>query len=119
MWSRGLGKTEVLMDFRYYKLVKEPGSRDLFIIGRMREPVNWEFRITLQPDDLPGFMQMFLHFAMLKFIVRNLHRYFLDLFRRDTSPAEDRENLEERVNTAYEQVMSGGRPGRRPAVVNH
>ncbi len=113
LWSRGLGRTEVMMDFRYYKLLREPGSRDLFIIGRMRDPVNWEFRITLQPEDLPGFMKIFFQFAMLKFILRNSHRYIIDLFRRKPSMEDELENLEERVSAAYEQVMTGGRPGRR------
>ncbi|MFZ5570367.1 MAG: hypothetical protein ACOZF0_08180 [Thermodesulfobacteriota bacterium] len=114
LWSRGLGRTEVLMDFRYYKLLQKPGSRELYIIGRMRDPVNWEFRITLQPEDLPGFMRMFFHLAMLKFIFRNIHRCIIDFFQRNSSIRAEQEHLEERVDSAYEQVMSGGRTARRP-----
>jgi len=49
LWSRGLGKTEVLMDFRHYKTVKDPESENVFIIGSMQDPVNWEFKITFTP----------------------------------------------------------------------
>lgn len=109
LWSRGLGKTEVLMDFRYYKTIRDPESSRVFIIGSMQDPVNWEFRITLGPDDVPGLVKMFFSMAMLKLVFKNLHRYVGYLFNR-RKYANGTENLEEKVNSAYEQVFYGRRP---------
>ena len=45
LWSRGLGKTEINMDLRYYKLVKDEETGGVTIIGNMQSPVTWEFTI--------------------------------------------------------------------------
>jgi hypothetical protein len=113
LWSRGLGKTEVLMDFRYYKTVKDPESDNIFIIGSMQDPVNWEFRITFSPEDVPGLVKTFFNFSMIKLLIKNIHRYFIYLWNRNKFVDNDSSDLEKKVNEAYDQVMYGRRPGDR------
>ncbi len=113
LWSRGLGRTEVLMDFRYYKTIKDPESDDIFVIGSMQDPVNWEFRITFGPEDIPGLIKMFFNFVMIKLVVKNIHKYFVYLFNRKKYAEPGGLDLEKKVNDAYEQVMYGRRPGDR------
>jgi hypothetical protein len=113
LWSRGLGRTEVLMDFRYYKTIKDPESDDIFVIGSMRDPVNWEFRITFGPEDVPGLIKMFCNFAMIKLVAKNIHKYLVYLFNRKKYAEPGGLDLEKKVNDAYEQVMYGRRPGDR------
>ncbi len=113
LWSRGLGKSEVLMDFRDYKTMKDPESDSVFIIGSMQDPVNWEFKITLTPEDIPGLMKIFFNFSMIKLLIKNIHRYFIYLWHRQEFIEKDGPDLEKKVNDAYEQVMYGRRPGDR------
>jgi hypothetical protein len=113
LWSRGLGRTEVLMDFRYYKTIKDVESDNVFIIGSMQDPVNWEFRITFSPDDVPGLIKTFFNFSMIKLLIKNLPRYFIYLWNRKKYTDGDAIDLEKKVNDAYEQVMYGRRPGDR------
>lgn len=105
LWSRGLGKTEIYMDFRHYKSMKDPDSGNILVIGKMQDPVNWEFKITLQPEDIGGIMKVALNFAMIKFVLKNLYQYIVYLFNRKKYQTES--DITEKVNSAYEQVMIG------------
>jgi hypothetical protein len=113
LWSRGLGRTEVFMDFRYYKTMKDPGSDHVFIIGSMQDPVNWEFRITFTPEDVPGMIKTFFNISMIKLLIKNIPRYFIYLWNRKKFTENDESDVEKKVNDAYEQVMYGRRPGDR------
>ena len=64
VWSKGLGKTELLADCRYYEVAKDPESENVFIIGNITNPVNWEFRAILEPEDVPGFMKLVFNGCM-------------------------------------------------------
>ncbi len=105
LWSRGLGTTEISMDFRSYKVVKDPETGNVHIIGTMKEPVNWEFRITMEPDDIPGFIKMALNLSVLSMGIRNVYKYITYLLHRTDFEPPDGENLEEKVNAAYNQMM--------------
>ncbi len=111
LWSRGLGKTEVYMDFRQYQSLKDPKSENILIIGNMQDPVTWEFKITLQPEDIAGVMKMLFNFSMIKFVIKNLHQYLIYLLNREKYISQ--ENSLQNVNEAYEQISSGGRSRRR------
>ena len=111
LWSRGLGKTEVLMDFRYYKIVKSPKNDNVYIVGSMQDPVNWEFRITFTPEDVPGLIKTFFNFSMIKLLIRNFHQYLIYLCKQKKYIQQETPDLEKKVNDAYEQVMYGRRPG--------
>lgn len=117
LWSRGLGRTEVLMDFRYYKIIKDPKSDNVFIIGNMIDPVNWEFRITFGPEDVPGLIKAFLNVSMIKLLIKHIHLYFFYLWNKKKYMDDaDSTDLEKKVNDAYEQVMCGRRPGERQRI---
>ncbi|MBU2489219.1 MAG: hypothetical protein KKA60_07500 [Proteobacteria bacterium] len=112
LWSRGLGTTEITMDFLNYVVKKDPESENVLIIGQMQDPVNWEFRITMGPEDIPGFIKMLFHVCVLKLGVFNAHRYISYLLKKEGHAAQDKDKLEEKVNAAYDQMMRRSRPGR-------
>ncbi len=111
LWSRGLGKTEVYMDFRQYQSLKDPVNGNIIIVGNMQEPVTWEFKITLQPEDIAGVMKLLFNFDTLKFIMKNLYQYLIYLVNRQQYKSQ--ESSLENVNRAYEQVTGGGRNRRK------
>ncbi len=104
LWSRGLGKTEIYMDFRHYKTLKDPETGDIMIIGSMQDPVNWEFKVILQPEDVGGIMKSLFNLPMILFVVRNLHQYLIYLWKRK-SFSESEAGIVEKVNNAYDQIM--------------
>jgi hypothetical protein len=107
LWSRGLGKQEINMDFRYCKTLKDPETGNMMIIGNMQSPVTWEFKITFHPEDIGGIMKLVFSPSMLLFAIKNLSQYLFYLKDRDKYKTEG--NLVEKVNAAYELCMTGGR----------
>ena len=66
--SRGLGRKELVLDFREYELT---GADDeLVIVGTIRDPVNWDFTIRICEDDVPGMTWLVLRRAMLGLLLR-------------------------------------------------
>ena len=114
LWSRGLGTTEITMDFREYKIKKDPDSDRIFVIGTMKEPVNWEFKMTMEPEDIPGFMKMLFNISVLRLGLNNAHKYLGYLYNRKKFIADDGQDLEEKVNSAYENMMKRTKAARRP-----
>lgn len=110
LWSRGLGRTEVNMDFRYYEVTRDKESGNVCIVGNMRSPVNWEFRIMMEPDDLPGFMKIFFNFKIIAYVIKNIYRYPFYFFTRKKFETEG--DLEQKVMNAYDMLVKA-RPGRR------
>jgi hypothetical protein len=111
LWSRGLGKQEIHMDFRYCKTLKDPETGNMLIIGNMQSPVTWEFKISFQPEDIGGIMKAVFTPAMFFFAVKNLPQYLFYLMNRNKYKLAG--NLVEKVNAAYEQCMTGGRVRQR------
>jgi len=72
LWSRGLGKQEIHMDFRYCKTMKDPETGSMLIIGNMQSPVTWEFKITFRPEDIGGILKAVLTPPMFFFALKNL-----------------------------------------------
>lgn len=118
MWSRGLGRTELKMDCRYYTVKNDPESENVYIIGKITDPVNWEFRVTLEPEDIPGLVKMFMNYCVIKLTFKNLYKYVIYLFNRRKYAKAAGADLEAKVNAAYAQMMttqqrlSRGRPRR-------
>ncbi len=54
--SKGLGRKELVLDFREYAVVRE-GS-EVVIKGTIREPVVWDFSIRVCEDDLAGIARL-------------------------------------------------------------
>jgi hypothetical protein len=112
LWSRGLGTTEIKMDFRYYKITKDPYSNNVLVSGTITDPVNWEFRITMEPEDIPGFMKVFFNISLLTLAIKNAYRYVSYLFKRKQFVDSSEVDIEEKVNMAYEQMMKRSRSSR-------
>jgi hypothetical protein len=56
LWSRGLGKQELKMNFMDYDVRRE--EQEVVISGRIIDPVNWEFWIRFNEDDVPGLIRV-------------------------------------------------------------
>jgi hypothetical protein len=104
LWSRGLGQTEVYMDFRRYRVVHDPDSRDVQIVGKMQSPVNWEFVITLQPEDIAGVMKALFTFTMIRFVVKNLYQYAVFLLKRKKFIDKDKDVVF-RIRKSYSHMV--------------
>ncbi len=109
LWSRGLGKTELKLDCRYYEVRKDPNGKDVIIIGNITDPVNWEFRAIVEPEDIAGMMKLFFTMPLIKLVLKNIYQYVLYLINKEKFVDPDRENLEENVMKAYDQMMNGRR----------
>lgn len=82
--SRGLGRKELVMDFREYTVVRD--GAEVVIHGTIHEPVHWDFSIRLCEDDLPGIAQVALAPKMLGWVLRGALRR-----RRHAHWSQDRE----------------------------
>ena len=54
--SRGLGRKELVLDFREYEI--ERVGDEVVISGTIHDPVNWEFTIRVEPQDIPGMLRV-------------------------------------------------------------
>jgi hypothetical protein len=70
--SRGLGRKELVMDFREYEVVQE--GDELVVVGTIRDPVNWDFTIRVCEDDVPGLIHLALRPAMIKALLRSIFK---------------------------------------------
>ncbi len=66
--SRGLGRKELVMDFREYTVTRE--GNEIVINGTIREPVHWDFSIRMCEDDLPGLVKVAASRKTLGFLLR-------------------------------------------------
>ncbi len=106
MWSRGLGRTEIHMDFRCYEVSKDPNNNDVWVSGSITEPVNWEFRITITPEDIPGIIKLAFSFTMLKLLIKNAYRYVEYLFNKKKYLQREDGDVVEKVSEAYHMMMN-------------
>ena len=105
LWSRGLGTTELDMDFRCYKVMKDPNSKEVWICGQITDPVNWEFKMKLYPEDLGGLIKVFLSGSILWLGAKNCWRYFEYFFnKKKYIQYKDGIDIVDKVNKAYEQM---------------
>lgn len=100
LWSRGLGQTEVYMDFRKYRTLQDPDSSNVLVVGKMQSPVTWEFVITMQPEDIAGVMKSLFTVPMIRFVIRNLYQYVVFLLKRKTYEIDD-ENFVPKIRRSY------------------
>jgi len=107
LWSRGLGKTELNMDFRYYVVKKDPASEDVYIVGKITDPVDWEFKITIGPEDIPGLAKVFFNTSVIKLLMKNLYKYIVYLFNAKKYMEVTGHDIEKKVNDAYNSMMKG------------
>lgn len=70
--SRGLGRKELVMDFREYEVIRD--GREVIIQGTIREPVRWDFSIRMCEDDLAGLVKVAGRGATIGFLLRAVFR---------------------------------------------
>lgn len=120
--SRGLGRKELIMDFREYAVIRE--GDEAIIVGTIRDPVNWDFSIRVCEDDIIGMTKLILRPAMLGLVLRSIFRRRKKHHWTQDHPehiAEGKKRIEAAGKKAAERVRSykenGGEPpaGTRPA----
>jgi hypothetical protein len=70
--SRGLGRKELVMDFREYEIVRQ--DDEIVIVGTIRDPVTWDFTIRICEDDISGTARLLLRRPMLAMLLRGLFK---------------------------------------------
>ncbi|MDP6978526.1 MAG: hypothetical protein QF570_07980 [Myxococcota bacterium] len=70
--SRGLGRKELVMDFREYAPIRE--DDEVVMVGTIRDPVNWDFSIRICEDDIAGVMRLVFSKPMLGMLLRRMFR---------------------------------------------
>ena len=70
--SRGLGRKELVMDFREYEVVRE--GDEIVVVGTIRDPVTWDFSIRICEDDIAGMTKLVASPSVLRLFLRALFR---------------------------------------------
>jgi hypothetical protein len=70
--SRGLGRKELVIDFREFAVIRE--GDEAIVVGKIRDPVNWDFSIRICEDDILGMTKLILRPAMIGLLLRSLSR---------------------------------------------
>jgi hypothetical protein len=118
--SKGLGRTELEMDFRCYEVVGEKRSNGngssgdgvVGVYGTITTPVNWDFRVEFGPEDVPGLIRIALTTPFLKMIFRNLLLYFSFLKNNRKFRQGDREEVIAKVKKTHATMVMGVRSRR-------
>ena len=109
--SKGLGRREMVMDFREYEVLVE--GDELVVVGIIRDPVTWDFSIRFCEDDYPAIFKLAFHPQTLKAV----WRAFLNRFRKHHwSKERSQHRLDglasraEMQKTVHERVQNAIRP---------
>lgn len=109
--SKGLGRREMVMDFREYEMLVE--GDELVVVGTIRDPVSWDFSIRFCEDDYPAIVKLAFHPQTLKAVFRAmLHRFKNHHWGKDRAQhqVEGKESLAQVRQTVQERVKSAVRP---------
>ena len=123
LWSKGLGRTELEMDFRCYEVVGEKRSNGngssgegiVGVYGTITTPVNWDFRVEFGPEDVPGLIRIALTRPFLMLILKNLWGYVSFLKNRDKFRQGKRDEVIAKVKKTHATMVMGVR-NRRSAL---
>lgn len=115
LWSKGLGRTELEMDFRCYEVVAEKRSNGngssgegiVGVYGTITTPVNWDFRVEFGPEDVPGLIRIALTPPFLKIILKNLLGYLSFLKNRHQFKQGEREEVITKVKKTHQTMVMG------------
>jgi hypothetical protein len=110
--SRGLGRKELVMDFREYDIVRE--GNEILVVGTIRDPVNWEFSIRMCEDDMAGVARIAVKKSTIGLLLRSIfkskkHHHWDDDREEHVAGAKDRrkaavEKYNERARAAQEKA---------------
>ena len=87
LWSRGLGQQELKMDFMRYAISKE--GQEIVISGRITDPVNWDFWIRFDEDDVPGLVRVATNRKVIGLVGRRWFKKLLPFRRRHAEVAAE------------------------------
>lgn len=96
VWSRGLGKMELLLDLSKYTVRRD--GENIFIEGIITDPVYWDFRITMTAADLPGLLHIAANRTMAGLLLSNLSKaagFFAGAVRRMFGGRKDVKDIPE------------------------
>ena len=94
--SRGLGRKELVMDFREYEAIRE--GNEVVLVGTIRDPVSWDFSIRICEDDLAGLLRTATKKPVWLLVLRSLFKW-----KRDNHWSQD---LPEHLATGAERRIS-------------
>lgn len=84
VWSKGLGKVELIFELEKYWIEKEKGEDGdmiYYVKGTITEPVVWDFKITMTKEDVPGLMKMALDWKILSMFLNNPKTFIASTFK--------------------------------------
>jgi hypothetical protein len=87
LWSRGLGQQELKMDFMRYTISKE--GQEVVISGRITDPVNWDFWIRFDENDVPGLVRVATNRKVIGLVGRRWFKKLLPFRRRHAEAAAE------------------------------
>jgi hypothetical protein len=76
------------MDFMAYEISKD--GEEIVIAGRITEPVNWEFWIRFDENDVPGLVRVATNRSVLGMVLGHWFKKLIP-FRGRHRPAEDQD----------------------------
>ena len=69
-WSKGLGERELVIDLSKGNLTLEEGK--VFMRGIIVKPVNWNYEVTLFPEDVRGILRVALSIKGISYFMKNI-----------------------------------------------
>ena len=69
-WSKGLGERELEIDLSKGNLTLEEGK--VFMRGIIVKPVNWNYEVTLFPEDVRGILRVALSVKGISYFMKNI-----------------------------------------------
>ncbi len=74
MWSQGLGSIELVVDGQNMTVINNDGKT--IVKGVTDEPVEWDFEVTLEKEDIPGILNLVFKYTLIKFLMKNIRYFF-------------------------------------------
>jgi len=92
LWSRGLGKRELDMDFMRYEISRD--GDDIVLSGKITEPVNWDFWIRFNEEDVPGLIRVAKNPGIIRLVFRRWFGKLPFLGRKKPEEVEEPEKTQ-------------------------
>ena len=105
LWSRGLGRQELKMDFMAYEVSKD--GEEIVIAGRITDPVNWEFWIRFDEHDVPGLVRVATNRSVLGMVLGHWFKK-LNPFRGQHRAEEDQDQETQEAQETAKPAKAGG-----------
>jgi hypothetical protein len=87
-----LGKRELEMDFMSYEISRD--GDDIVLSGKITEPVNWDFWIRFDEEDVPGLIRVAKNPGIIRMVFRRWFGKLPFLRRKEPEEAEETDETE-------------------------